>query len=91
MDVSAVHSSLVALDQPQVDVAQIAQRKELVQASKVINASGFLGAESELLFVVDRATHRAILRVVDSQTKEVIMQLPPEYVLQLAAELAEKG
>ena len=91
MDVSVVHSNLVPPEQSQVDAVQLAQRKELIQASKAINASGVLGADSDLVFVVDRATHRAIMRVVDRQTKEVIMQLPPEYVLNLAADLAEKG
>ena len=91
MDVSVVHSNLLLPEQSQVDPVQIAQRRELIQASKAINASGLLGADSDLVFVVDRATHRAIMRVVDRQTKEVIMQLPPEYVLNLAADLAGKG
>ena len=90
MDVSAVYSNLVPPEQPQGDAAPIAQRKELIQAAKAINASGILGADSDLVFVVDRASHRTIMRVVDRQTKEVIMQLPPEYILHLAADLVEK-
>jgi uncharacterized FlaG/YvyC family protein len=39
-----------------------------------------------LVFVFDRDTHQPIMRVVDSKTNEVIMQLPPDYVLNLAAE-----
>jgi uncharacterized FlaG/YvyC family protein len=37
--------------------------------------------------VVDRASRRAIVRIVDKQTHEVINQIPAEYVLRLAEEL----
>ena len=63
-----------------------AQRRELMQATKTVNASKMLG-QNELVFMVDRATHRPIIRVEDPDTHEVLLQLPPEYVLRLAQEL----
>jgi len=63
-----------------------AQRRELMQATKTVNASKLLG-QNELVFMVDRATHRPIIRVEDPETHEVLLQLPPEYVLRLAHEL----
>jgi uncharacterized FlaG/YvyC family protein len=66
---------------------QAAQRQQLIKAADVINAAQIFGANNQLVFVFDRDTHRPIMRVVDSKTNEVIMQLPPDYVLNLAAEV----
>jgi len=68
--------------------AEIAtQRRQLAQATSSINSSGILG-QNQLVFLVDRATHRPIIRVEDRETHEVVLQLPPEYVLQLAENLS---
>jgi uncharacterized FlaG/YvyC family protein len=37
---------------------------------------------------MDRDTGRPIIRIVDRGTREVIQQIPPEYVLSVAKELA---
>ena len=62
----------------------VAQNRELIQAVKSINATEHFGPNSELTFLLDRHTLRPIMRVVNSKTREVIQQLPPEYVLELA-------
>jgi len=66
--------------------AAAVQHKEVIEAARSINASGYLG-QNQIVFVMDRGTHRAIMRVVDRDTNEVLLQLPPEYVLRLAQEL----
>jgi flagellar protein FlaG len=53
----------------------------------VVNDSAALGENNELTFVLDRASHRAITRVIDRNTKEVIMQIPAENVLRMAEDL----
>jgi uncharacterized FlaG/YvyC family protein len=90
MDVSAIQTAAHVAAQSQPVAEHITQRRELIQASKTINQSGVLGEQNDLVFVVDRATHRAIMRVVNRQTQEIVMQLPPEYVLNLAANLDNK-
>jgi uncharacterized FlaG/YvyC family protein len=70
----------------QVPAAESAQRRHLMQAAKTVNESGTFG-HNEIVFSVDRATHRSIMRVEDPETHEVILQLPPEYVLRLAQEI----
>ncbi len=65
---------------------EAAHQREVVAAARSINASGYLG-QNQIVFVMDRGTHRAIMRIVDRETNEVVLQLPPEYVLQLAQEL----
>jgi uncharacterized FlaG/YvyC family protein len=71
---------------PQVSVQEAAQRRQLLQAAKSVNESGVLG-DNQLVFVLDRQTHRAVIRLVDRTTHQVVSQIPPEYVLRLAQDL----
>jgi len=86
MDISPATSigpSSAAVGEPVVNAPD---QRQLLRSSRLINSSGMLG-QNELVFSVDRATHRPIIRVEDRETHEVVMQLPPEYVLRLAQEL----
>lgn len=42
---------------------------------------------SELEFTVDQSTGRLIVKITDSRTKEVIMQIPSDQMLQLGKDL----
>src|SRR5579872_585016 len=70
----------------QVSVEEAAQRRQLLQAAKSVNESGVLG-RNQLVFLLDRQTHRAVIRLVDPTTQQVVSQIPPEYVLRLAQDL----
>ena len=74
----------------QVSGAEAAQRRQLLQAAKSVNESGVLG-QNQLVFLLDRQTHRAVIRVVDRTTHEVVSQIPPEYVLRLAQDLGSSA
>ncbi|MGB6947506.1 MAG: flagellar protein FlaG [Bryobacteraceae bacterium] len=74
----------------QVSVQEAAQRRQLLQAAKSVNESGVLG-QNQLEFLLDRQTHRAVIRVVDRTTQQVVSQIPPEYVLQLAQDLGSSA
>lgn len=71
---------------PQVSVQEASQRRQLLQAAKSVNESGVLG-QNQLEFFLDRQTHHPVIRIVDRTTQQVISQIPPEYVLQLAQDL----
>jgi uncharacterized FlaG/YvyC family protein len=45
------------------------------------------GPENELRFQKDPETNRFVVRVVNRNTREVISQVPEEYVLRLAADI----
>lgn len=64
-----------------------AEQRELIHAVKAINPSELFGEGSELTFVLDRETRRPVVRIVDRKTKELIQQIPPEYVLRMADDL----
>jgi flagellar protein FlaG len=66
-----------------------AQQRELIKAVKAINASELFGQDNELTFVFDRETHRTVARIVKKDTREIIMQVPPEYVIRMAEDLKQ--
>lgn len=66
---------------------QLAHQRELIQAVKAVNAAELFGENSELTFALDRQSRRPVVRILDRKTKEVIRQIPPEYVLRMAEEL----
>jgi uncharacterized FlaG/YvyC family protein len=94
MDITSlqpVASSRAAPSQvAQVSVQEAAQRRQLLQAAKSVNESGVLG-QNQLVFLLDPQTHRAVIRVVDRTTQEVVSQIPPEYVLRLAQDLGSSA
>ncbi|MCZ2153565.1 MAG: flagellar protein FlaG [Bryobacterales bacterium] len=63
------------------------QNSELIQAVRAVNASELFGERSELTFVIDRRSRKALVRIVDKESGEVVRQFPPEYVLALSEEL----
>lgn len=65
---------------------EAAQRRQLVQAAKSVNVSGVLG-QNQLVFSVDPSTHRMVMRVENRDTHEVVLQVPPEYVIRLSQDL----
>lgn len=63
-----------------------AEQVQLIRAVEKLNEAQVFGQNSELTFSVDRETRRPVMKIVDRETQEVIQQIPPEYVLRLAAD-----
>jgi uncharacterized FlaG/YvyC family protein len=40
--------------------------------------------------VIEPSTKRPVLRLVDKKTRDVIRQIPPEYMLRMAEEIAKR-
>ena len=85
--VGSAGQQLAASVTPAAPPEQVAQKRELVQAVRALNATEMFGSNSELSFTLDRETRRPVVRIVDRNTNEVIQQIPPEYVLRIAEEL----
>jgi flagellar protein FlaG len=77
-----------------LDVVNVEKRtpeqKGLIEAVATVNKSGLLSQDKELTFLMDRDTGRPVIRVVNRKTKEVVQQIPPEYVLDVAKALGEQ-
>jgi flagellar protein FlaG len=91
MDTSSIQNNLAAtlgaIAQPAAPNPIPEERRALIKAVDAINAARLFGGESELSFMIDRSTRRPVVRIVDRQTREVIQQIPAEYVLRMAEEL----
>jgi uncharacterized FlaG/YvyC family protein len=70
--------------------AEATERQRIAQAVRGLNQANMFGQDREFTFSVDRATRRMIIHVIDRETHEPVMQLPPEYILRLWANL-QKG
>jgi len=87
MDVVSISPTDTAFPQSTpVPPAEAAERRELISAAKAVNASDLMG-ENQLVFTIDPQTHRPVIRVENRDTHEILLQLPPDYVLRLAKEL----
>ena len=91
MDIASVQRpGPAAAPTPQADVERSAQNRQLIQAVKAVNGAELFGSGSELTFSVDRLTQRSVIRLVNRETRDVIRQIPPEYLLRMAED-AGKG
>ncbi len=88
MDITGINPvAAVPSEAPTIAGDRAAENREVIRAIKALNATEMFGKENELLFQLDPRTQRMLIRVVNPRTREVISQVPPEYVLRLAAEL----
>src|SRR5689334_15235182 len=69
---------------PVAPVDQAAEAREIVKAVKALNGTEMFGPENELLFRKDPESKRMVVRLVNRKTREVVTQVPAEYVLRLA-------
>src|SRR5436190_4638187 len=90
MDISAISTLAANVGVPSEPAAPrplTQDQRALIQAVRSVNAAELFGQNNELTFILDRATRRAVVRIVDKQTHEVVDQIPAEYVLRMAEEL----
>ena len=70
-----------------IPTEKLAESREIIQAVKALNGAELFGQDNELTFLFDRETQRPVIRLVDRKTKDVIRQIPPEYVLRMSQDL----
>ena len=63
--------------------------REVIQAVRAINETEVFGSDRELTFSFDRQTHRPLVRIINRETKELIKQIPPQQIVEMAKELLE--
>jgi uncharacterized FlaG/YvyC family protein len=72
--------------QPAVAAENRARTQAVAAAVRTINESGIVGPDRLVTFSTDAATRELVVRVVDKQSKDVLVQWPSEYALNLAQE-----
>ena len=87
---SAVLSTKVALPAEHAEPVgdKRASSEDIAQAVKAINQQ-VQALHRELQFSVDDKSGRVIIKIVDTQTKQVIRQIPAEDVVELARDLPQ--
>jgi len=74
------------------DSVQIqSENREIIQAVRAVNAGVQLGENNELTFSLDRHSRRPVIKIVNRETNEVVLQIPNEQILRLAEELKLSG
>ena len=63
-----------------------ARTQGVVAAVQVLNQAGIAGTDREVTISTNSVTRRPVVRVVDRQSGEVIVQWPSEYAIRLAEE-----
>ena len=92
MDLTAISGATGAYaPAPTVTVDKTAEKREVVQAVKAINGAEMFGADNELRFQKDPETNRLVVVVINKKTREVLSQVPDEYILRLAEDLRRTG
>lgn len=86
MGISSIEPSGYSLAQPASQAGEQTANRQVLRAVNSVNQSGLLG-ENQLVFSIDRRTHRPVIRVENRETHEVVLQVPPQYVLNLAQNL----
>ena len=62
-------------------------RRQIIAAVRSVNRAELLGDNRELAFRMDRESQRPVVQVLDRETKEVILQVPPAYLLRALEDL----
>ena len=67
---------------------QRASAQSLLQAVRSVNAAQFFGPQNEVTFIKDRASNEIVTRVINRDSREVVLQIPTQQVLRLAEEIS---
>lgn len=63
--------------------------RQLTTAVRALNQSGLFGQDRQLQFARDPDTKTVVIKIVQSNTGEIIDQIPPETVLQAFKNLGQ--
>lgn len=74
----------------EVPPQQAAENRAVIKAVKAVNQTEMFGQDNHLSFQRDPASQRMVIQVINSQTQQVVLQIPPEYVLALAEDLKQQ-
>ena len=62
-------------------------QRDLIKAVKAVNAAELFGQDNQVTFLLDRSTRKAVVRIVNKSTHEMVAQIPSETVLRMAEEI----
>ena len=66
------------------------EKKEIIEAVRAVNKAELFGQQNEVTFVLDRRSQKVLVRIVNKETRELVRQIPDEYLKHLVSDLKEK-
>lgn len=84
VSVTALRAVALPETQNTVTAQERLRMQAIVSAVQVVNQAGLAGDNREVAYSMDSATRQMVIRVVDTQSREVIAQWPSDVVLRLA-------
>ncbi len=86
----SLNNSHLNIAQPVEPLLRQPEKKEIIEAVKAVNKAELFGQENEVTFVLDRRSQKMLVRIVNKETRELVRQIPDEYLKHLASELGAK-
>ena len=91
MDIAPVSGVSMPVSTPgAIPPQKAAENRSIAQAVKTLNGTEMFGQGNHLTFQRDPESQRMVIQVINTQTHEVVLQIPPEYVLRLAEDLKQQ-
>ena len=87
---SLTNNNQANIVQPVEPLLRQPEKKELIEAVRAVNKAELFGQENEVTFVLDRRSQKMLVRIVNKETRELVRQIPSEYLQCLASDLAIK-
>lgn len=87
LSLNNIHANIA---QPAIPLLRQPEKKEIIEAVRAVNKAELFGQKNEVTFVVDRQSQKVLVRIVDKETRELVRQIPKEYLQSLASDLRAK-
>ncbi len=87
LSLNNIHANIA---QPAEPLLRQPEKKEIIEAVRAVNKAELFGQKNEVTFVVDRQSQKVLVRIVDKETRELVRQIPKEYLQSLASDLSSK-
>jgi uncharacterized FlaG/YvyC family protein len=91
MGISPIYiSTPQPIAQASVPAAPGSPTREVATAVQTLNQNGVAGSGREFSIAIDGKTKIPVVRIVDSNTNELIEQIPSQFILDLAEQITQE-
>ena len=89
MEIHSLYGVSLPIDPASKSREDADAQQAVVAAVRALNRSELLGSDRELQFARDSQTQKMVIQIVDSQSGDVLDQIPSEDVLRMLANLGQ--
>jgi uncharacterized FlaG/YvyC family protein len=89
MEIHSLYGVSLPIDPASKSREDADAQQAVVAAVRALNRSELLGSDRELQFARDSQTQKMVIQIVDSQSGDVLDQIPSEQVLRIMANFGQ--